>query len=110
MATMATQQEQIDSLKKHLRQTQAELHVLRQLVLAIYSHGTDFNGSMLHFVKLTEELKTHNTFSKLPEDYVSTYAQQVNQLAQEMENHRNRVPEINFSREKLPSDRDDQNQ
>lgn len=91
---MSTVEEKIATLFEGLRQVQAENWALKHLVLAMYAQGPDINKVMRHFLKAGEEVTTYNTFSTLPEDFVTSFDAVWRQLVKEMQLAVDRAPKM----------------
>ena len=56
-----------------VNQLMADMMAFRYLLLSIYAKSDNKNDIMQHFLKASEEAHTHNTFSELPEVFVSAF-------------------------------------
>lgn len=62
----------------------ADMMAFRYLLLSIYAQSDKKNEIMKHFLKTSEEAHTHNTFSELPESFVSAFDETRRDLVTQM--------------------------
>lgn len=91
---METSEQKIARLFESIRQIQAENWALKQLVLSMYAQGPDINKAMNHFMESCLDIETHNTFSTLPEDFVTNFHESWRRLASEMNHALQIAPEL----------------
>lgn len=70
---MESTEQKLNRIIESMRIIQAENWALKNFVMAIYAQGNDINKTMNHFIRSCEETDTHNTYSTLPEDFVSNF-------------------------------------
>ena len=70
---MTTESERINILAESIKNLQAENFTLKHFLLAMYAQEGDINNTMKHFMASCEEIDAYNTFSTLPEDFVSEF-------------------------------------
>lgn len=91
---METQDEKINRLFEAIRALQAENWALKHFVMAMYAQGTDVNNVMQHYMHSCQETETHNTFSTLPEDFVTTFHDVWREVGSSAHHALQRAPEL----------------
>ncbi len=91
---METSEQKIARLFELIRSLQAENWAIKHFITAMYAQNGDVNNTIKHFSAMAEEIHTHNTFSTLPEDFVTNFCEAYQLLGAEAHQALQRAPEL----------------
>lgn len=91
---METSEQKIERLFETIRQLQAENWAIKHFITAMYAQNGDINNTLKHFSAMAEEIHAHNTFSTLPEDFVTSFREASQLLGDEAYHALQRAPEL----------------
>jgi hypothetical protein len=91
---METSEQKIARLFEAIRYLQAENWAIKHFITAMYAQNGDINNTINHFSQMADEIHTHNTFSTLPEDFVTSFREASQSLGAEAHQALQRATEL----------------